>query len=528
MVVVDFEYEEFKNIFNMPKDKVIDGLTEIGAPAEISHETGKIYVELTPNRPDWYSMEGLARALRSYYKKENRKYEVKKSDYRVLVDDSVSEIRPYTACAVVKNMKLDDQKVRDMVLLQEKLLYTLGRKVKRFGIGIYPLEHIEFPVRYTTMKPDEIVYKPLNYPKEADAREILEKHPKGQDYGHIIEKFKRYPVFVDKNDRIMALIPIVNSAETGKVGVETRDVFIEVSGNDKAGINQALNIIVCSFSDINGEVYNVDVKYSKQTDSCPVLTYRKMNIDFKKASKILGVGIGRSKGFDMLKRMGYENNGKEVLIPPYRADILDEIDVIEDLAIVYGYNNFKPSLPDFFNPGNRIRRYDSIDEIFREMGFVEVSTFVLTNKEKLQKIGYSGKVKEILNPSSEEYTVVRPTLKVDMLDVFSTNKMRGLPQKFYEIGEVYEDGKTKKKLCFGVSDKTLDFSGARSYLQTVFKELGWEYELKSKKDISMEEPYSASVIIDNRERGVFGKINSKISDIFGLKFPVFICEIEVE
>ena len=164
MVVVDFEYEEFKNIFDMPKDKVIDGLTEMGAPAEINQETGKIYVELTPNRPDWYSMEGLARALRSYYKKENRKYEVKKSEYTVLVDDRVSEIRPYTACAVVKNMKLDDQKIRDMVLLQEKLLYTLGRKVKRFGIGIYPLEHIEFPVKYTTMKPEEIVYKPLNYP----------------------------------------------------------------------------------------------------------------------------------------------------------------------------------------------------------------------------------------------------------------------------------------------------------------------------------------------------------------------------
>jgi len=528
MVVVDFDYDEFKRVYNIPKDKVVNGLTEIGAPTEVNPETGKIYVELTPNRPDWYSMEGLARALRSYYDKENKKYEVKKSDYKVSVDDSVSGIRPYTACAVVKNLKLNDQKIRDIVLLQEKLLYTLGRKVKRFGIGIYPMEHIAFPVKYTTMEPEKIRYKPLNYPHAANAKEILKAHPKGQDYGHIIEKFDRYPVFVDAKERIMALIPIVNSAETGKVDADTKDVFIEVSGMDKLCINQALNIIVCSFADIGGEVYSVDVAYSSGKDACPALEYRKMKIDFEKAGKILGVKITPAQGFDMLKRMGYENDGKDVLVPPYRADIMDEIDVVEDIAIVYGYNNFEPGLPGFFTPGTRIRKYDALDSVFREMGFMEISTFVLTNKEKLGRIGFGGKLKEIINPSSQDYTVVRPTLIVDMLEVFSINKMRGLPQKFYEIGDVYEDGKTKKKLCFGISDKELDFSGARSYFQTLAKELGWKYSFKSKKNGLMEHPYSAAVVMDRKERGVFGKIDPKVLDGFGLKFPAFVCEIEIE
>lgn len=528
MVVVDYDYEEFKQVLNIPKNKVVEGLTEIGAPTEVNSETGKIYTELTPNRPDWYSLEGLARALKSYYNKENRKYEVRKSDYKVKVDNSVSKIRPYTACAVVKNLKLNDQKIRDMVLLQEKLLYTLGRKVKRFGIGIYPLQHIEFPVKYTTMEPEKIVYKPLNYPREADALEILREHPKGQDYGHIIEKFDRFPVFIDNKERIMALIPIVNSAETGKVDLETTDVFIEVSGTDKTGINHALNIIVCSLADMGGEIYGVDVQYSDGTDACPNLEYKKMKIDFEKAGKILGITLEKGKAFELLKRMGYERDGDSVLVPPYRADILDEIDIIEDIAIVYGYNNFEPSLPDFFNPGKRIRRYDSLDSIFREMGFMEISTFVLTNKEKLGRIGCKSKVKEIINPSSQDYTVVRPTLIVDMVDVFSVNKMRGLPQKFFEIGEVYEDGKTKKKLCFGVSNKNLDFSGARGYLQTVMKELEWKYSLKSKKNELMEQPYSAVVVLDRKERGVFGKINGKMLEEFGLNFPVFICELEIE
>ena len=528
MVVVDFDYEEFRQILDIPKEKVVEGLTEIGAPVEVEPETGKLYVELTPDRPDWYSMEGLVRALRSYYKKENREYGAKKSNYKVIVDASVSKIRPYTACAVVKNLKFNDQRIRDMVLLQEKLLYTLGRKVKRFGIGIYPLKEIVFPIRYTTMEPKEIIYRPLNYPKEADAREILKEHPKGKDYGHIIEKFDRYPVFVDNKDRIMALIPIVNSVETGKVGVDTGEVFIEVSGNDKIGINQALNIIVCSFADIGGEIHETAIEYPEETDIYPALRYRKMKVDFKRACALLGIELDKEKSLEMLRGMGYENDGVSVLVPPYRADIMSSVDIIEDLAIAYGYNNFKPTLPDFFSPGGRIRRYDAIDGIMRGMGFVEVETFILTNKNKMGVVGYGGEVKEIVNPSSEEYTIVRPTLLVDMIDVFATNKMRGLPQKFYEIGTVYENGKTRKKLCFGVCDQEPGFSDARGYLQTIMKELRQEYSLKEMKSKVFEQPYSTSVHIKGREMGIFGKINGGILERFGLEFPVFICEIGLD
>ncbi len=528
MVVVDFDYEEFRGLFDIPREKVVGGLTEIGAPAEVNPETGKIYVELTPNRPDWYSMEGLARALRSYYKKENRRYDVRKSEYAVIVDDSVAKIRPYTACAVVRGLKFNDQRIRDMVLLQEKLLYTLGRKVKRFGIGIYPLKEIAFPVSYTTMKPKEIVYKPLNYPKAADALEILREHPKGQDYGHIIEKYDRFPVFVDNKKRIMALIPIVNSSETGKVGVDTKEVFIEVSGNDKISIHQALNILVCSFADMGGEIYEVAVKYQKETDVCPDLEYRKVKMDFERANGVLGINLGKEEALGLLKRMGYESEGGNVLVPPYRADVLDEIDIIEDLAIVYGYNRFEPVLPGFFTPGKRIRKYAALDALLRGMGFSEVNTFILTNGEKLKKIGYGGGAKEIINPSSEEYTVVRPTIIADMIDVFATNKMRGLPQKFYEIGTVYEKGGGKKKLCFGVCDRKLEFSDARGYLQTFMKEAGLNYELRERKDKMMEPPYSASVLINGKERGVFGRINKKIAEGFGLEYPVFVLELGLD
>jgi len=527
MVVVEFDYEEFKGLLNLPKEKVVNGLTEIGAPAEVEEETGKICAELTPNRPDWYSMEGLARALRSYYKKENKKYLARESDYRVKVDGSVKGIRPYTACAVVKNLKFDDRRIRDIVLLQEKLLATLGRRVKRFGVGIYPLHAITFPVRYTTMKPEEIVYLPLNYPKEADAREILRVHPKGKEYGYIIEKYERYPVFVDSKNKIMALIPIVNSAETGKVDTKTREVFVEVTGIDKIGINQALNVIVCTLADMGGEIYKVAVEYEDGVEKTPCLDYVKMKFDVRNAEKILGVKIGKEKVKEFLKRMGYEYNGREVLVPPYRADVMGEIDIIEDIAIVYGYNNFEPTLPNFFTPGGVIRKYEPLHDIMRGMGFSEIATFTITDREKLEKIGWKAD-KKIINPAAEEYNVIRPTVLVSLLEVLGVNKTRGLPQKFYEIGIVYEKGETKKKLCFGVCDKKVGFEEVRGYLQTILKELGFAYRLEGRESGIFESPFSAAVFINNKESGVIGKVKQDILKEFGIEFPVFMCEINVD
>ncbi len=120
MVVVEFSYEEMKKIVDIPLEDMIEGLSSLGAPCEYEENTKKILAELTPNSPDWYSMEGLSRALKAYYKNERPSYSAKRSDYTVIVDKSVSKVRPYTVCAVAKGIKFNDQRIRDVVLLQEK------------------------------------------------------------------------------------------------------------------------------------------------------------------------------------------------------------------------------------------------------------------------------------------------------------------------------------------------------------------------------------------------------------------------
>jgi phenylalanyl-tRNA synthetase beta chain len=526
MVVVEFEYKEMKKLIDIPKDDMIDGLSSLGAPCEFEPETKKIIAELTPNRPDWYSMEGLARALKAYYKKTQPKYSVKKSDYKVIVDPSVAKVRPYTVCGVVRGLEFDDQRIKDVVLLQEKLLGTLGRRVKRFGIGVYPLHAIKFPLKYTTMKPEEIRYRPLGHEKEMSATQILEEHKKGKQYGHLIKEFERYPVFTDADGKIMCLIPIVNSAETGKVDEKTKDVFLEVSGTDMHACKAALNILVCTFSDMGGQPYEVLMDYEHGKFHAPDLSEKKMKLDLEEVSRILGLEVTEKMAKELLARMGYAYSKGEVLIPPYRADIISAIDVVEDIAIAYGYNNFEFTLPDFFSPGERIDPNEEADRVMRGMGFSEIKTFILTNKEKLAAVGHGGRVVEISNPNNVEYTVVRPTLTADILEVFSNNKMKGLPQKFYEFGLV-QHKETRRNLIFGIMDKEVKFSDARGYLQTLAREIGLKLALEKTLHPLFEEETSCVVLDGEKEIGIFGKVNKKALEKFGLGFDVYVCELRL-
>jgi phenylalanyl-tRNA synthetase beta chain len=527
MVVVEYAYEEMKRLVDLPLERMINSLNELGAPSEYEPGVRKIITELTPNRPDWYSMEGLARALRSYHGQPAREYSAVKSGFKVIVDSSVARIRPYTACAVVTGLRFDDQRIRDIVLLQEKLLATLGRKVKRFGIGLYPLHAIKFPVRYTAMAPKDIIYAPLGSDVRMNAEQVLKTHKKGEQYGHILKGHKKYPVFMDAEERIMALIPIVNSNETGRVDESTQDIFIEVSGTDINSCKAALNILVCTFADMGGMINEVEVDYGKKKLMLPDLTCRRMKINLRKMNRTLGVSLAEKDAHSLLEKMGYGYGGGEVVVPPYRADVMSWVDVMEDLAIAYGYNNFRFTLPECFTIGEIDSTHARLEEAMRGMGFLEMKTFILTNKEKLSVAGYDGALLEISNPGSADFTVVRPNMQVSVLEVFSNNKMKGLPQKYYEIGTVHDGKGDGSDFVFGIMDKKVDFSSARGYLQSVAQEMGLGFELRREDNGLFDSSMSCAIMKGEGKVGIFGKVKKEILEKFGIGFEVFICEIRL-
>ncbi len=520
MAVVEFEYAELKEGIDLTRERMVDILNNLGAPAEVVGE--KIVLELTPNRPDWFSKEGILRSMRAYCNGTLNDYKIGKKSGYVLKVGNVP-IRQCVAWAVVRNLKFNDQKIRDIVLLQDKLNATLGRRGKRFGIGFYPLHNIEFPIRYTLMKPENIIYRPLNYPRVASASEILENHPKGKEFGHLLKGQKEYPVYLDGKDRIMCLIPIVNSAETGKVDEKTTEVLVEVTGTHQEAVNAALNIICCSLIDAGGSVESMELHAGKRKWDSPNLKETKINLDVAFASRLLGVVFSSGGIKKLLRKMGYRVDARFVYVPPYRADVLHFVDVIEDIAVAYGYNNFEVTLPDFFSKGKLAYWYQDVHSVLRGMGFTEVKTFILSNEERMNLVS-QGNRKKVLNPCAEDFSAIRDSLIIDIIEVFERNKTGGLPQQIYEVGDVYKNNKTETRVAFGIMSKNMNFSGFRGYLQTLLAEKEINFELKKGNESIFDEK-ECGLINGGKCTGIVGKVSDKILKYYNLEFPIYLCEL---
>ena len=249
MAIVVLSKKEAKKLIGNISDEKLDYMLNMFGLGVEKITEDSVDIEVTPNRPDMLSQSGIFRALESYLgKKKARQYKLQKPEkgYEVKIDKSVREIRPYTACAIVKNLNLDDEKIRetskskdfdsaqksyskkisDIIDIQESIHSTLGRNRKKMAIGIYPLEKISLPIRYEARKPQDIRFIPLDAAEEMNALQILQRHPTGREYAHLLEGKERYPVFVDSKGQILSMPPIINSRDTGRITRQTKKVFI--------------------------------------------------------------------------------------------------------------------------------------------------------------------------------------------------------------------------------------------------------------------------------------------------------------
>ena len=266
MPTVTLNREQVENLIEKKLDleTLKDRISMIGTDLD-NITNDEIIVEIFPNRPDMLSEQGFSRALSSFIGEKTglREYKAKSSDYKIIIDSSVEKVRPFTACAVIKNLNLTEDNIKSIIQLQEKLHTSFGRNRKKAAIGIYPLEKIKFPIKYLALPPNKINFIPLDYSENMNGSQILAKTSTGRDFAHLLENEPLYPIFQDANKEILSMPPIINSETTGKITTSTKDVFVECSGFDLKILKKALNIVITSLADINGEIYKKKLKYKK-------------------------------------------------------------------------------------------------------------------------------------------------------------------------------------------------------------------------------------------------------------------------
>jgi len=528
---------------SMPLEKLENSLAQFGVvPEKVSEKECEL--EVFPNRPDMLSVEGVARSFAGFIgaKRGYIKYDVHKSDYSVEVEDSVKKIRPEIVCAVVKDAKLTDETVTSLMQLQEKLHLTHCRKRAKASIGVYDLDSIKFPISYKAEKP-EFSFIPLEFKKKLTMKSMLKEHPKGRDYGWIIEKLPKYPLLIDSKGMVLSMPPIINS-EDSKVTKNTKNLFIDVTGTDKKTVNEVLNIVVCALADRGGKIYGVKLNGLDKKLTTPQMEPWKNKVSIDYINKVLGLDINAREAVILLERMRFNASSDkdgmiEVEIPPYRTDIMHPIDLVEDVAIMYGYDNIEPHLPEIATIGSE-KPIETPSRKLRELmigsGYQEVLTYVLTNKESLfRKMNMrETAVAETLNHKSAEYYACRNWLLPGIMNVLFANRHNSFPQKIFELGECItlsndETGtKTTRKICGAESHEKANLTGMKSVVEEILKNMGVRYEIKQLSHPSFIETRCGEIIINGKHAGFLGEIHPQVLNNFNIEMPVVAFEIDAE
>ncbi|MBD3259437.1 phenylalanine--tRNA ligase subunit beta [Candidatus Woesearchaeota archaeon] len=527
----------------LPLEKLKDRISMLGTDLE-KIEKNEIIVEVFPNRPDMLSEQGFARAFSSFIgaKTGLRKYYVKKSDYKVTIDKSVKNVRPYTVCAVVKNLKLDDEKIRELIQIQEKLHITLCRKRKKGAIGIYPIEDIKFPIRFLAEDPRKIKFRPLEFPREITGLQILSQHPAGREYADLLEGLDKFPIFMDAKKQILSMPPIINSHLTGKVGEKTKEVFIECSGFELEILKTCLNIIVAAMADMGGEIYSVKVEmppgYKNKKILTPDLEPKKWSIDLKFVNRLLGLDLKENEMKKSLERMGYGYEKGKVLVPAYRADIMHQVDFAEDIAIAYGYENFEPVIPNVSTIGEEnqfevFKRH--VAEILAGLELLECETYNLSNIDNLnRKMNIELPCIQIENAVNIDYNVLRSWVLPSLMQVFNENKHYEYPQNIFTIGTAFKKNKDKEtgveefsRTAVALCGPEADYTKIRQMFDYLMNCLNIEAEFSEEDHPSFIPGRCARIKIKGKGIAYIGEINPSVLVNWDLQMPVSAFELNL-
>ncbi|MGC8816978.1 MAG: phenylalanine--tRNA ligase subunit beta [Candidatus Hadarchaeum sp.] len=524
-------------------ERLCERLSMLGIEAEAKGE--EIKLEIAHNRPDLLSCEGVARALQGFLRIKTGlpKYKIRTSKITVEVEPSVEAVRPFIVAGVVKKVKMTDDIVASMMQVQEKLHASLGRKRDKASIGIYDLKTIAPKVIYTTTAPEGIRFLPLDFNRELTPAEILREHPKGIEYGWLLQGLPRFPLLIDEKGTVLSLPPIINSEDT-RVTEKTDSLFIDVTGHDERTVNQVLNIIMTGLGERGFGLETVAIKYPKRWATTPDLRPRKLNLGVRNTNKTIGIEISPKQiaKLAMAMRYGVERVGKDslkLLVPPYRCDIMHEIDIIEDIAIGYGYDNLKPTLPKVLTIGERApieKISGKARRVLTGLNFMEVMTYTLTNpKTNFDLMRRKGEAVEIANPISEEYTILRDSLIPSLLSVMRENRRNPLPQKIFEIGDVVlldEESETGarnvRRAAAAVTGEGLGFTYMKAAAESLLRELGKQWEVRPSSHPSFIEGRVAEFRLRDKKIGAVGEIHPEVIVNFELENPVAVFEIDLE
>jgi len=522
-----------------------------------------IKIELNDtNRPDLWSTNGVARQIKIHEGGKTVDYmkvmsNFGNNDYQgrtITVDPALKDIRPYMVAFLIAGKPIDDAMLKDIIQTQEKLCWNFGRKRKSISMGVYRSDLVKFPAHYKAVDPDNTSFIPLTCDAPMTCRQILTEHPKGKDFGWIIQDLKKFPLLTDDNNEVLSMAPVINSNSLGAVQVGDKDLMVELTGDNIENLILSANIVACDFADQGYEIKPILVQHPYDTGMgkdilAPYYFQPTTKAKLSAINKLLGSDFDEAKVLDALTRMGstvtsekLSNGDVEFTLKPapYRNDFLHEVDVIEDVMIGCNISAFEPKTPSDFTIG----RLHPVTEFSRKaktlmvgLGYQEmIFNYVGSKKDYIDNMMIDGsKVIEIANPMSENYQFVRSDILSSLLRAESGSANAVYPHKTFEIGKVAylkEDEvtgtATRQHIGFITSSASANFNNIASEVSSLLYYLDHEYKVVESDDPRFIIGRQAAFVVNGEKVGVFGEIHPQVLSNWGITTPCAGGEFDLE
>ena len=386
----------------------------------------------------------------------------------ITVHPDTSKVRPYVSGAILRNIKFTQASYDSFIGLQDKLHQNLARQRTLVAIGTHDLDTIKGPFTYEASPPKDISFIPLNQTRKMNGEELMEFYENDKHLGkylHIIRDKPVYPVILDSKRTVCSMPPIING-EHSKIHLNSRNVFIEITATDRTKLEIVNNIMVAMFSQYCAEPFTIEPvqiisDHNGETRQTPDISPRQAFAEVDYINNCCGLSETPERICKLLTKMCYsakpsskDKNLIDVSVPPTRADVLHQCDIMEDLAIAYGFNDLPRTNPNNASTIAQPLMINKLGDIVRQetamAGWSEVMPLILCSHDEnfgwLNRKDDGNTAVKLANPKTAEYQVVRTSLLPGLLKTIRENKKHSVPIKVFEVSDVaFKDESLERK-----------------------------------------------------------------------------------
>ncbi|HYC26463.1 MAG TPA: phenylalanine--tRNA ligase subunit beta [Nitrososphaerales archaeon] len=536
MPVVRVSIPRLAKMVGVERKRLIDRIPYVGL--DIEGVDGDILrVEYSPNRPDFGTDYGIARALRGLLGVETGlpTYTAKSSGLTVSYDRRLGKVRPFIACATATGLGLDEEDVRQLISLQEDLHNGIGRKRRVLAIGLHDMDAVRPPLRYGAV-PSTFRFRPLGSSKSMSVKDVLSETHEGRSYGGYFGGSALFPMIQDSEGTVLSFPPVINGDAT-RVTSKTKSLFVDVTGTSMEAGDDAVAILATTLAEMGGSIGTVKVLYPKGTRTTPDLSPVKIPLDLELVRSNTGLDLTRRQVVECLGRSRMGTKGDWALGPRYRVDLIHPVDVAEEVALGYGIDKIGPLYPASKQPGqfNRFEEFlDAASTVMAGSGMIELMTYELIDEKTLYS-NFQRDQKDkisVQNPRTIEHSILRDSVFPSLMTSLSANVKSEYPQRLFEIGRVFarKGGRVSESWRLGcvVAHSQASFSEAKMYLESAVRVLsGMDTKTTPSSHWAFSEGRTGEVQVGNAPVGVVGEVRPGVIEAFGLRVPVSGFEVDL-